>query len=110
LSTTPGYFMDLRDREAHLGIVPDTHALRVLLRAPDDLPLQQWDMTVPVIDRRLDGCCWQIVGTIVPITSDPPGFPFFQYSLPQPTRLQAWLWRVFKPPPPHILDGFHPGG
>jgi hypothetical protein len=94
--------MNLREGEAHLGIAPDTHALRVLLRAPNALPLQQWYMTMPVINRRLEGCCWIIVGTIVPITSDPPGFPFFQYSLPQPTRLQAWLWRVFKPPlPPH---------
>jgi hypothetical protein len=109
LSTTPGSFISLREGEAHLGIAPDTHALRVLLGAPDDPPLEQWYMTVPLIDRRLKGCCWKIVGTIVPITSNRPGFPFVQYSQPQPRRLQAWLWRVFKSPPPPYPRRLPPG-
>jgi hypothetical protein len=87
---------------AHLGITPNEIALRILLEAPDDLPLTQWHMTVPAVNRRLEGCSWQIVGTVVPVTTDRPGFPFVQYSLPQPTRLQAWLWRTYRaPPPPH---------
>jgi hypothetical protein len=93
-----GFFMEV---PAHLGITPNERALRTLLEAPADLPLTQWYISLSTQEgRRLAGCCWKIVGTLVPATPPQPGYPFCQYSLPQPTRLQAWLWRVFTPPPP----------
>ena len=101
-----GCFLEI---PAHLGIAPSEAVLRALLDAPADLPLTQWYMTVPLKDRRFEGCCWKFVGPIVPITADRPGYPFCQRSLPQPTRLQAWLWRVFKPPPPPYPRPLPPG-
>jgi hypothetical protein len=92
-------------REAYLGIAEHDQALRGLLGAPETLPLTQWYMEVPVKDRRLAGCQWRLVGTVLPAglaPDDRPPYPFFQYGYPEPRRLQVWLWRVFKPrPPPH---------
>jgi hypothetical protein len=90
-------------REAHLGVAENDRALRSLLGAPDTLPLRQWYMETPVKSRRLAGCQWRLIGTILPRAlthEDQPGFPFFQYTYPQPTCMQVWLWRTFKPHPP----------
>jgi hypothetical protein len=90
-------------REAHWGIAETDQALRSLLRAPETLPLVQWYMEVPVKSRRLAGCQWRLVGTILPAVLTPedrPPYPYFQYGYPEPRCLQVWLWRVFKPRPP----------
>jgi hypothetical protein len=72
--------------------------VRVLLEAPTDLPLVQWQIApLDIVDRRLAGCVWQLVGCLVPLTDERPDYPFLQYQSP-PTRLQVWLWRVFRPP------------
>ena len=83
---------------AHEGIAPNEHTLRVLLGAPADLPLVQWRFSVSD-DRRLAGCVWEVVGTLVPWTVDRPDYLHIDHVLPQQSsRLQAWLWRVYKPP------------
>jgi hypothetical protein len=92
-------------RPAHLRIAETDQALRSLLGAPETLPLTQWYMEVPVKGRRLAGCQWRLVGTLLPAglaPEDRPPYPFFQHDYPEPRCLQVWLWRVFKPrPPPH---------
>jgi hypothetical protein len=88
---------------AHNAIAPTESALRVLLEAPDDLPLVQGQLSpLAQVSRHLAGCVWQIVGCLVPHTVDLPGYPYMQYPDDPALDLQAWLWRVFKPPPhPH---------
>jgi hypothetical protein len=83
---------------AHVGITATLSTLRVLLDAPTDLPLTQWQLApLNTISKRLTGCTWQVVGCVVPIIEEPPGYPFIQHSDP-PIRLQAWLWRTSHPP------------
>ena len=95
----------LREIDAHIGIAPNHDALRELLGAPADLPLVQWRIgPLDFWHEKLSGCNWHIVGTLVPPTPIhmKPGYPRFKYGIPQPTELQAWLWRVYKlPSEPH---------
>jgi hypothetical protein len=103
----PGYFLEI---PAHLGIVPTDAVLRALLDAPADLPLTQWYISLSDrAGRRLAGLSWKVVGTIVPVTADRPGYPYVQHTLPEPRRLQAWLWRIFKPPQPPYPRPLPPG-
>jgi len=97
-----GAFVELREAQAHLGIAESGQALRSLLGAPNPLPLRQWVMTVPVKNRRLAGCIWRLVGSPIAAVDTHEGlpeYPFFQYMHPEPTCLQVWLWRTYRPPP-----------
>jgi hypothetical protein len=100
--SAPLPFISFIETPAHNAIAPTESALRILLDAPDDLPLVQWQLSPLVqVSRHLVGGVWQLVGHLVPHTEDHPGYPYMQYPDDPRTHLQAWLWRVFKPPPHH---------
>ena len=91
--------MSFGELPAHLGIASTLHTLRVRLDAPVDLALTQWQLApLHTISPRLTGCTWQIVGCLVPVTDDPPAYPFMDNPDDPLTRLQAWLWRTSQSP------------
>jgi hypothetical protein len=98
--STPHHGGSFIELPAHLGIAPTESALRVVLDAPNDLPLVQWQISpLAQVSRHLIGCTWQMVGCVVPTLVRYPGYPFMQSPEDPLVHLQVWLWRVFKPPP-----------